>query len=341
MNGVPEDASSKKPTKKKKVSFKFGLETSDDAHIVKKEPNSTFDPPVSIIKKTNRKFEDGLLKPSSLDVVTQIFNWDKSFLRKNVHKLDSLPIKSQWVKSKETTSEDTNVTSNEEDQSDVDYENDKQKLDTDLCGESDSDGCSRVKSDESGSMHNGDNAKGDAFQLPKRSAHSSRVIKPNKRFTDDCKSTNNKNGFGKKKNSKLENALDPLEATKNEGKCKFCYEQKKTFFKSKFLHFQYQTPTDDDNVLKIADHIKNNPFAKMNDDLVFGSSSKSILRQSRLQFASVLQPATAIANSSRAAATNTESLFSSNLSNLSSSCLNRNAIPCEHPTHLNTSFQFY
>ena len=75
----------------------------------------------------------------------------------------------------------------------------------------------------------------------------------------------------------------------------------------------------------------------MNDDLVFGSSSKSILRQSRLQFASVLQPATTIANSSRVAATNTESLFSSNLS---SSSLNRNAIPCKHPTNFNTSFQF-
>lgn len=167
------------------------------------------------------------MKPSSLDKVAQI-GWDKSFLRKNVHKLDLLPIKSQWVKSNETTSEDTNVTSNEEDQSDADDENDKQKHDTDLCDESDSDGgCSRLRSDESGSMHNGDNAKGVAFQLPKRSAHSSRVIKPNKRFTDDLKSTNNKNGFGKKKNSKLENALDPLEATKKEGKCRILYDKKK------------------------------------------------------------------------------------------------------------------
>lgn len=98
---------------------------------------------------------------------------------------------------------------------------------------------------------------------------------------------------------------------------------------------------DEGNVLKLSDHIKNNPFAKINDDdSLFGSSSKSILRQSRLQFASVLKPSSAL---SLAAATpalapiqianattvnvNTENLFSSSLA---ISTFNRNAIPRKH-----------
>lgn len=93
--------------------------------------------------------------------------------------------------------------------------------------------------------------------------------------------------------------------------------------------------------MKLSDHIKNNPFAKINDDdSLFGSSSKSILRQSRLQFASVLKPSSAL---SLAAATpalspiqitntstvnvTTENFFSSSLT---TSKFNRNPIPRKH-----------
>lgn len=82
--------------------------------------------------------------------------------------------------------------------------------------------------------------------------------------------------------------------------------------------------SDEDNVLKISDHIKNNPFAKISDDSTFGFSSKSILRQSRLQFASVLTPTSSSTLSNASSVTTSkESLFASSLSN---NTLNRNAI---------------
>lgn len=97
-----------------------------------------------------------------------------------------------------------------------------------------------------------------------------------------------------------------------------------------FKHFEFLTFAllfaDEDNVLKLSDHIKNNPFAKINDDdSLFGSSSKSILRQSRLQFTSVLKPSPVQSNTSTVSA-NSDNLFSSSLT---ANPLNRNAIPCK------------
>lgn len=93
---------------------------------------------------------------------------------------------------------------------------------------------------------------------------------------------------------------------------------------------------DNDNVLKLSEHIKNNPFAKINDDdSLFGSSSKAILRQSRLQYASLAPPLTAsipalsplqITNATTVNV-NTENLFASSLA---ISTFNRNAIPRKH-----------
>lgn len=220
-NGVSEDGSSKKPTKKKKVSFKFGLETSDDAHIVKKEPNTTFDPPVSIIKK--ECLTRPIIAPSRLSFTTQTQFPNNA---NQIDKLNSLTFKSQR---KENSEE--NETSNEEDQSDAEAENEERKRDSDECDDSDSNGESNHNKNEEGSMHNDDNGKGVAFQLPKRSAHSSRVIKPNKRFTDDSKSISNKNGFGKKKGTKLEIKSEPLEAIKKEGILQTSYNRKYFFFK--------------------------------------------------------------------------------------------------------------
>lgn len=71
---------------------------------------------------------------------------------------------------------------------------------------------------------------------------------------------------------------------------------------------------DERNVLKVSEHIKNNPFARIGDD-IFGSS-KSLLRQSKLQFASSTL-------SSTTSSTNKDNLFSTNATNAS---LNRNSI---------------
>lgn len=78
-NGSADDSGQapKKPAKKKKVSFNFGLETSDDAHIVKKEPNAALAPIVPIIKKeclpsTIRIARgESVIKPSRLSGLTQ------------------------------------------------------------------------------------------------------------------------------------------------------------------------------------------------------------------------------------------------------------------------------
>lgn len=75
--------------------------------------------------------------------------------------------------------------------------------------------------------------------------------------------------------------------------------------------------------LKVSEHIKNNPFAKIGDD-IFGSS-KSILRQSRLQFTSVLKAPSIPTSPSSAASTSKDNLFASTLTN----GLNRNAIQCK------------
>lgn len=78
-NGTADDVGQapKKPVKKKKVSFNFGLETSDDTHIVKKEPNAALAPIVPIIKKECLPSAiriargESVIKPSRLSGLTQ------------------------------------------------------------------------------------------------------------------------------------------------------------------------------------------------------------------------------------------------------------------------------
>lgn len=214
--GVSDDGSNKKPTKKKKVSFKFGFETSDDAHIAKKEPNTTFDPPVSIIKKECliRAIKTApIIMPSRLNAVTTKYRPLK--LRddaNNIDKLNSLTFKSQTPK--KDTNSDENLSSNEDDQSDGEVECDVSRR----RGSGDD---NRDSDDESNHSQNGDDNKNDdddhpkgvAFQLPKRNSHSNRVKKSNKRFTDD------KNGLGKKKDAKSEADGDSFEKNnKKEGR---------------------------------------------------------------------------------------------------------------------------
>lgn len=210
--GTSDDGSNKKPTKKKRVSFKFGFETSDDAHIAKKEPNTTFDPPVSIIKKEclRAMVAGPIIAPSRLNVLTPLRLQHNN--ANNIDKLNALTFKSKTPK--KDTNSDENVSSNEDDQSDGDRESDGRKK-----GGSDD---NRDSDEESNPSRNGDNdddnnandrSKWVAFQLPKRNSHSNRVIKSNKRITDD------KDGSGKKKDAKPENDTDPFEMnSKKEGK---------------------------------------------------------------------------------------------------------------------------
>lgn len=79
--------------------------------------------------------------------------------------------------------------------------------------------------------------------------------------------------------------------------------------------------------MKLSDHIKNNPFAKMIDTPSFGNSSRTILRQSRLQFAAPSVSSLGLMASAPAVAPTKESLFSSSLVNVPT--VNRNAIQCK------------
>lgn len=189
-----------------------------------------FDPPVSIIKRESSSSRaariargcESIIMPAKLTVRTQRF---RHINANNIDKLNSLTFKSQIAKSNECSEE--NVISNEEDLSD-ESEKVERRRDSIDSNNSESDEESSHSKNVEGNTHNEDNMKVDAFQLTKRSAHSSRVIKPNKRFTDDSKSSCNKNGLvGKKKGSKLENGIDG--ANKKEGEfIRFCY------------HFQFQ-----------------------------------------------------------------------------------------------------
>lgn len=213
-NCASDDGSTKKLAKKKKVSFKFGLETSDDAHIVKKEPNTTFDPPVSIIKKEclTRAIRiarggESIIMPSRLTGLTQKFRNNNA---NNIDKLNSLTFKSQFARSKETSEE--NVISNEDEQSDTEADNDLRPSED---GNTDSDDDSSLSKNDDEIVNEDENAKN---ALPKRSAHSTRVIKPNKRFTEESKTTNSKHGLGtKKKGSKLENDHEIIESNTKKG----------------------------------------------------------------------------------------------------------------------------
>lgn len=204
-----DDAPAKKPTKKK-VSFKFGLETSDDAHIVKKEPNSIFTPPVSIIKKEclTRAIRiarggESIIKPSVLSGLKILNNGA------NIDKLNSLTFKSQTSKFSSCKLSDAQSEESAEDQSDVDGDEGREKN-----GHSSSD----EGSDETNSQVKNDNDSDLTHGVPERSVHSSRVIKPNKRFCDESKSSLSKNGMGRKKSSKIEvEALNQSEIQKHEG----------------------------------------------------------------------------------------------------------------------------
>lgn len=285
-SGVSDDGSSKKTTKKKKVSFKFGLETSDDAHIVKKEPNTTFDPPVSIIKKeclTRAIRIAPIIAPPRLTFFTQKL---KNNNANNIDKLNSLTFKSRFAKK---DSSEENVSSNEDDQSDADAETSERKRDSDEHNTDSDEESSHSKNDEADDDH----AKGVAFQLPKRSSHSSRVIKPNKRFTDDSKSTLNKNGLGKKKGTKPEIDGDSTETTKKEGM--WLSEEKNVVLNVLNNEPLFVVFAEEDKGLKLSDHIKNNPFAKINNDDSFGLSIP------RYQFASTLQqPSGSLSNTTTA-----------------------------------------
>lgn len=246
-------ASVKKATKKKKVSFKFGLETSDDSHIVKKEPNASFAPPIPIIKKEclTRAIRiarggESIIMPSRLTGLTQKFRNNSA---NNIDKLNSLTFKSQFVTTTKQNSDDyaefSDTYSDDEDggvndqrnngNSETDEENDEErKSNTNECaaddaenGEEHSD-AEEVERKSSKSNKNGTETNGASnvngkiaigekrFVLPKRSVHSCRVIKPNKRFVEESQAATKKNGIARKKTTNKSESMENIIAAKIE-----------------------------------------------------------------------------------------------------------------------------
>lgn len=244
----------KVPAKKKKVSFKFALETSDDVHIVKKEPIASFAPPVPIIKKEclTRAIRiarggESIIMPSRLTGLTQKF---RNNTANNIDKLNSLTFKSQVTTTTASSSssdsdEDDDQESNtvsrknmpakessqshgnadtddddaEEDEGDVAIasrvlrqtkDSSKQPsngiADDSTATPSDAATAAVIDSKEIAATEVGGKNSGEKrFVLPKRSVHSSRVIKPNKRFMDETQASTKKNGItSRKKISKPE-----------------------------------------------------------------------------------------------------------------------------------------
>lgn len=276
----------KKSTKKKRVSFKFGLETSDDLHTVKKEPNALLVPTAPIIKKEclTRALRiargESIIMPSRLTAlkIEKFLNNDPNYIDKCnsltfkshtsnglASTLSSLATKKRTTNSDDDTelTEDHVENSNEalsvrrDDESEADNDDDdnkrcertkddamdnqsidsgtkKENLDeisgnkdngngVNECHDDDNDNedndedendgkCSEGK----GSSENGKSTNEKKFVLPKRSAHSSRVIKPNKRFVEETQpptmtinaSKKDKNGVMKKKAAKVEATVE-------------------------------------------------------------------------------------------------------------------------------------
>lgn len=153
----PAAGVAEKPVRKKTVTFKNVLETSDDLNIVKKVYNPNKVPAVPIIK-INREELSRLQRFARGEIVreSRLTEVLKNYSANHIDKLNLLTFKSCFVPS------DT-----------CDNAGDK----TPAAIGSRTDG-----SDAPGSESAVTDKK---FVLPKRSAHSCRVIKPNKRFLDD------------------------------------------------------------------------------------------------------------------------------------------------------------
>ncbi|GAB0097431.1 Histone-lysine N-methyltransferase trithorax [Sergentomyia squamirostris] len=164
-----KDKLGEKSTKKKTVTFKNVLETSDDV-LVRKSYNPDFAPPlVPIIKKESlMRVENSIVRPSRLTEV----------MKQNANNQDSLKVLSFRL-SNPPSDGLQKVSGGREDEVESDDKDDDEEVEDDGVGGG------------IGRRSEGGLLKDKRFILPKRSLHSCRVIKPNKKFLDsmdDCSS---------------------------------------------------------------------------------------------------------------------------------------------------------
>lgn len=184
-----------KPVKQRKtVTFKNVLETSDDVNIVKKVYNPDKVPVVPIIKINKNRDKERILKPGDILTPSRLTELAKNYSADHIDKVNLLTFKSSL-----------NV-NNLKGRADVPSV-DKKVVNFGLKANSTSD-ATAVTSEKK-------------FVLPKRSAHSCRVIKPNKKFFEDGNDASNKvsKKSGCKKSSRKDNVVrdddDKLQKTDN------------------------------------------------------------------------------------------------------------------------------
>lgn len=137
--------------------------------------------------------------PSRLTGLTQKFRNNNA---NNIDKLNSLTFKSQFTTKSSKKLSDGQSEDSTEDQSDYDENNDRKK---------ESESRSDVESE-------GDDTESNS--IPKRSVHSSRVIKPNKKFIEESKTVPCTNGVVKRKGSKSEtDSTDQTDIHRRDGNC--------------------------------------------------------------------------------------------------------------------------
>lgn len=165
---APIESTTKK-TRKKTVTFKNVLETSDDI-TVKKVYNPSGTPLVPIIKKdSSLRSMESIVKPSRLTEIVKQSSFN------NLNRIKTLGFDA----------------TDDRDEDDEDEEQQQQPVDkvtssASVCHPPNNDAPANDEDEVEEAREMGNGAVGDKrFILPKRSLHSRRVIKPNKKFLDD------------------------------------------------------------------------------------------------------------------------------------------------------------
>lgn len=172
-----------KPVKQRKtVTFKNVLETSDDVNIVKKVYNPDKVPVVPIIKINKNRDKERIMKPGDILTPSRLTELARNYSADHIDKVNLLTFKSSL---------NVNNLKNRSDVPSVD----KKIVNFGFKTNSSDDTTTTTVTGEK------------KFVLPKRSAHSCRVIKPNKKFFEDAADASNKitKKVGCKKSSKKDN----------------------------------------------------------------------------------------------------------------------------------------
>lgn len=186
QSDTPEPQTSSKPVdakpvkQRKTVTFKNVLETSDDVNIVKKVYNPDKVPVVPIIKINKNRDKERILKPGDILTPSRLTDLAKNYSADHIDKVNLLTFKSSL---------NVNNLNKRADVPSVD------KRIVNFGFKTSSDVVTPATSEKK-------------FVLPKRSAHSCRVIKPNKKFFEDGTEVSGKNSkkSGCKKASRKDNA---------------------------------------------------------------------------------------------------------------------------------------